>query len=101
MLSVIVGTIFFGMVLTQILLSIKVYKLKKQLENKSLYVSNWSWYAAKRDLKIIINTNNDKVAKEIASKIINLRQIAFLLFLISTVLIFLIFFINGIFKLGL
>src|SRR5436190_1453828 len=101
MLSVIVSTIFIGMIITHILFSIKAYQLKKQLEGKRLYVSNWSWRAAVKDLKQVINTSSDEAAKKIASKIINLRQIAFLLFLCSIGLIFLIFFINGIFKLGL
>lgn len=101
MLPVIVSIIFFGMIVIQIFLSFRVYKLKKQLEEKSFFVSNWSTYSAIKDLKEIVNTSNDKMAKEIASKIINLRLIAPLLFIISVSLIFLVFFFNGIFNLGL
>jgi hypothetical protein len=101
MLAVISSIIFFGVLIAQLFLSFRFYQLIKQLEDKKFYVSRRSRYAAVKDLNIITKTTNDVAVKNIADKIIKFVILARWLFLGCIILISLLFFINGIFKLNL
>lgn len=101
MLSIIVSVIFFGSAFLQVLIFFKVYKLIEQLKEKNVRISKWSGYAAKRDLKNIINTNKDNYTTTKAIEVLDCLKKRNWLFFGSIGLIFFIFFLNGIFKLNL
>jgi hypothetical protein len=101
MLSIIVSVIFFGTMILQALLAIKLFKLLNKLSGKNIRISRWSSYAAKRDLNRALNNTNDENVEETIIKVLDGIKQRNTLFFGTIGLILIIFFINGVFKLGL
>jgi hypothetical protein len=99
MLSIIVTTIFTGMIIGMISIQFYQYKFLKQLEkNSGLKITRRNPVAAKRDLKEILNSNVDSSLKIISRKLLDLIKVSNWLFFGSLGLLILIFVFNGIFK---
>ena len=101
MLSIIISVIFFGSMFLQVLIFFKMYKVIGELKDKNVKVSNWSSYAAKRDLRNIINTNKDECTRKKAIEVLGYLKKRNWLFFGSMGVIISIFFLNGILKLNL
>jgi hypothetical protein len=101
MLSIIVSVIFFGSMILQVLLAIKLLKLLNRLPGENIRINRWSSYAAKKDLKRVLNNTKDEKVKEAIIKILQGIKQRNRLFFGTIGLILIIFFINGAFKLGL
>jgi hypothetical protein len=98
MVSIIVSVIFFGSMMLQCLLFVKLFSLLNKLKDRDIKISRWSGYAAKRDLRLILNSTNDNEIKEIVIKILyGIRQ-RHRLFFGSMGVIILVFILNGVFK---
>jgi hypothetical protein len=100
MLSIILSVIFFGAMFLQVLIFFKMYRLVGQLKDKNVRISNWSSYAARKDLKNVINSSNDDYAITKAIELLGYLKKRNWLFFGSAGLIILIFILNGIFKLN-
>lgn len=98
MLSVVVSIIFFGSMVLQIMLAIKLFNLLRKLSDNDIKISKWSGYAAKRDLKHTLINTHDSEIKEIVTKVLKGMKQRTRLFFGTMGLILLIFILNGIFK---
>jgi hypothetical protein len=98
MLSIIVSVIFFGSMFLQCILFIRLFNLVSKLSDRNIKISRWSAYAAKRDLRNVLNTTGDNEVKEIITKVLNGIRQRHRLFFGSIGVIILIFILNGIFK---
>jgi|GEM_PF-5188172 len=97
MLSVIISIFFFGAMTGEIFIYIYRYKLLMQLEEDSgIRITRTSQFAARRDLREIVNSNVDNSLKIISKKIIGLLNLFNWLFFGAIGLIIIIFILNAI-----
>lgn len=94
MLSIIISIIFFGMMIASAIIFFKTYKLINLLDTKNIQIRRWSRGVAIKDLKNVINSNNDTEIKSMSLQTIYLLKLSTRIFYGSIIIIILIFILN-------